>query len=142
MGRFSGQTDQVMRTSVHGFHQSTRVYDPSTRCRIHGCYLFFYVYTAIFPSQCGADHIWIKQNLKIKSLLETSRYAVMAQIWIAICVYLLLAYFKFSSQIYKSFQQIIRLLQLNLFDHRDLRDLLGDGPPESSGSQYQTRLLF
>ena len=33
---------------------------------------------------------WIKQNLKIKSFLGTSRNAVMTQIWIAICIYLLL----------------------------------------------------
>jgi len=85
---------------------------------------------------------WIKQNLKIKSFLGTSRNAVMTQIWIAICVYLLLAYLKFASQIDKSFQQILRLLQLNLFDRRDLRGLLVGGPPESSGPQLQTRLLF
>ena len=38
---------------------------------------------------------WIKQNLKIKSSLGTSRNAVMTQIWIAICMYLLLSYIKF-----------------------------------------------
>jgi putative transposase len=67
---------------------------------------------------------WIKQNLKIKSFLGTSRNAVMTQIWIAICVYLLLAYLKFASQIGGSFQQILRLLHLNLFERRDLRALL------------------
>jgi putative transposase len=39
---------------------------------------------------------WLKQNMKIKSFLGTSRNAVITQIWIAICVYLLLAYFKLS----------------------------------------------
>ncbi len=73
---------------------------------------------------------WIKQNLKIKSFLGTSRNAVMTQIWIAICVYLLLAYLKFASQIDKSLQQILRLLHLNLFDRRDLRRLLVGDPPE------------
>ncbi len=34
---------------------------------------------------------WIKQKLKIKSFVGTSRNAVMTQIWIA-CVHLLLAY--------------------------------------------------
>ena len=38
---------------------------------------------------------WIKQNLKIKSFLGTSRNAVLTQIWIAVCVYLLLSYIKF-----------------------------------------------
>ena len=34
---------------------------------------------------------WIKQNLKIKTFVGTSKNAVMTQIWIAVCVYLLLA---------------------------------------------------
>ncbi|MCP5418110.1 MAG: IS4 family transposase [Chromatiaceae bacterium] len=85
---------------------------------------------------------WIKQNLKIKSFLGTSRNAVMTQIWIAICVYLLLAYLKFASQIDKSFQQILRLLQLNLFERRELRALLVGDPPEPSVPQIQTRLQF
>jgi len=85
---------------------------------------------------------WIKQNLKIKSFLGTSRNAVMTQIWIAICVYLMLAYLKFASQIDKSFQQIIRLLQLNLFDRRNLRGLLVGGSPEPPVPQFQTSLQF
>jgi hypothetical protein len=85
---------------------------------------------------------WIKQNLKIKSFLGTSRNAVMTQIWIAICVYLLLAYLKFASRISRSMQQILRLLQLNLFDRRDLRGLLVGDPPEPPVTQFQTRLRF
>jgi len=38
---------------------------------------------------------WIKQNLKIKSFIGTSKNAVLTQIWIALCLYLLLAYIKF-----------------------------------------------
>jgi hypothetical protein len=38
---------------------------------------------------------WIKQNLKIKSFLGTSKNAVMTQIWIAMCYFLLLAFIKF-----------------------------------------------
>jgi len=37
---------------------------------------------------------WIKQNLKIKTFLGTSRNAVMTQLWIAFCTYLLLSYNK------------------------------------------------
>ncbi|MFT5115710.1 MAG: hypothetical protein ACI8P9_005063 [Parasphingorhabdus sp.] len=54
---------------------------------------------------------WIKQNLKIKSFVGTSKNAVMTQIWIALCVYLLLAYIKFNSKLTKSMQQMLRLLQ-------------------------------
>tara|TARA_R110001592_G_scaffold357716_1_gene661376 strand:- start:223 stop:1374 length:1152 start_codon:yes stop_codon:yes gene_type:complete len=71
---------------------------------------------------------WIKQNLKIKSFVGTSKNAVMTQIWIAMCVYLLIAFLAFQSGLTKSMQQIIRLLQLNLFDKRDLMALLRGDP--------------
>ncbi len=71
---------------------------------------------------------WIKQNLKIKTFIGTSKNAVMTQIWIAMCVYLLLAFIKFHSKLKKSMQQILRLLQLNLFEKRDLRALLRGDP--------------
>jgi len=67
---------------------------------------------------------WIKQNLKIKSFMGTSKNAVMTQIWIALCVYLLLAYLKFQSKTVKSMQQIVRLLQTNLFEKWSLTDLI------------------
>ena len=85
---------------------------------------------------------WIKQNLKIKSFLGTSRNAVMTQIWIAMCVYLLLSYIRFLSNIQPSLQQILRLLQINLFDRRDLLELLRGDPPEPHISPNQTTLLF
>ncbi|MFT6476511.1 MAG: putative transposase [Zhongshania aliphaticivorans] len=71
---------------------------------------------------------WIKQNLKIKSFVGTSKNAVMTQIWIAMCVYLLIAFLAFQSGLAKSMQQILRLLQLNLFDKRDLMALLRGAP--------------
>jgi IS4 transposase len=73
---------------------------------------------------------WIKQNLKIKSFIGTSKNAVMTQIWIALCVYLLLAFLKFQSKLDKSMQQILRLLQLNLFEKRGLMALLRGDPPD------------
>jgi hypothetical protein len=73
---------------------------------------------------------WIKQNLKIKSFVGTSKNAVMTQIWVAMCVYLLIAFLKFQSALTKSMQQLLRLLQLNLFDKRDLMALLRGDPPD------------
>ncbi len=74
---------------------------------------------------------WIKQNLRIKAFLGTSENVVMTQKMPALCVYLLLAYLKFRFKISKSLQQIIRLLQLNLFTRRSLLVLLR--PPDQSG---------
>jgi len=85
---------------------------------------------------------WIKQNLKIKSFLGTSKNAVMTQIWIALCMVLLLAYLKHISKAVQSLQQILRLLQLNLFMKRDLIALLrGDPPPDRSEVNPQLELL-
>jgi len=67
---------------------------------------------------------WIKQNLKIKSFMGTSKNAVLTQIWIALCVYLLLAFLKFQSQTTKTMQQMLRLLQTNLFEKWSLIDLI------------------
>jgi IS4 transposase len=84
----------------------------------------------IYKARCQVELFfkWIKQNLKIKSFIGTSKNAVMAQIWIALCVYLLLAFLKFESGLTKSMQQLLRLLQLNLFEKRDLMALLRSDP--------------
>lgn len=77
---------------------------------------------------------WIKQNLKIKSFLGTTENAVMTQVMVALCNYLLLAYLKFKSKAAFSLQKIIRLLQTNLFSRRSLLGLMRpintDRPPD------------
>ena len=78
---------------------------------------------------------WIKQNLKVKSFVGTSRNAVMTQVWTAMCIYLILSYLKFANRIAWRLSEILRLLQLNLFERRPLRELLGSGnesPPDRS----------
>jgi len=85
---------------------------------------------------------WVKQNLKIKSFVGTSKNAVMTQIWIALCVYLLLAFLKYQSKLRKSMQQILRILQLNLFEKRDMMALLrGDPVPDKLPDRNQLVLL-
>ena len=69
---------------------------------------------------------WIKQNLKVKSFVGTSRNAVLTQLWIAVCMYLLVCYVKFLSRGGWKLVGILRLLQLNLFERRSLDDLLGN----------------
>ena len=84
---------------------------------------------------------WIKQNLRIKSFVGTSRNAVMTRIWIALCVYLLLAYIKFANRLAWSMQEILRVLQMNLFDRRAILDVLAPSsdPPDDPG---QLQLAF
>jgi hypothetical protein len=61
--------------------------------------------------------------------VDHAELAVLTQIWIAMCDYLILAFIKFQSKLKKSMQQILRLLQLNLFEKRDLMALFRGDPP-------------
>ena len=85
---------------------------------------------------------WIKQNLKIKSFVGTSKNAVMTQIWIALCIYLLLSFIKYQSKLKKSMQQILRLLQLNLFEKRDMMALLRGDPPRDRQPDIDQMVLL
>lgn len=85
---------------------------------------------------------WVKQNLKIKSFIGTSKNAVLTQIWIAMCIYLLLAFLKFQSKLKKSIQQILRLFQLNLFEKRDLMALLRGDPIKPIPINSSQLILF
>lgn len=59
---------------------------------------------------------WIKQNLKIKSFLWTSKNAVLTQIWIAMIYYLLLCYLKFKTRMRSSLLEITRMIQEVIFE--------------------------
>jgi len=67
---------------------------------------------------------WIKQNLKIKSFLGTSKNAVMTQIWIAMCYYLLLTYIKYQTKYSFSLLQLSRVVREMLFERKALIDIL------------------
>ena len=79
---------------------------------------------------------WIKQNLKVKRFVGRSKNAVLSQLWVATCMYLLLAYLKFVLRLSWSLHQMLRVFQLNLFDRRPLvvavHDALATGFPRPS----------
>lgn len=83
---------------------------------------------------------WIKQNLKLKSFVGLSNNAVMTQILVAMCAYLMLAYLKFSSKFKQSLQQMIRLIQVNLFIRRELRALFE--PPDKIEKNVRQAVLL
>ena len=85
---------------------------------------------------------WIKQNLKIKSFIGNSKNAILTQIWISLCTYLLLAYLKFSAKLNCSLQEMLRLLQLNLFIRRDLMALLRGDPPDKADLKNNRQLVL
>lgn len=77
----------------------------------------------------------IKQHLKIKTFLGTSENAVMTQIWVALITYLILAFLRFKAGLGLSFHQMLRLLQINLFDRRNLLDLFNPQQCPAAGGR-------
>lgn len=67
---------------------------------------------------------WIKQNLKIKTFLGTSENAVLTQIWVAMCYYLLLTFIKFQTNYRHSLFYLHRVIQETLLARCTIIDLL------------------
>jgi len=67
---------------------------------------------------------WIKQNLKIKSFLGTSKNAVLIQIWVAMIYYLLLTYIKYQCRYPKSLTFLRKIIPEVLFDNISFYDIL------------------
>jgi hypothetical protein len=79
----------------------------------------------------------LKQNLKIKTFVGTSANAVHLQIWTALIAILLLKYLQMRSRLFWSLSNLIALLRLNLFVHRDLWAWLDqpyEPPPETTAA--------
>ena len=62
----------------------------------------------------------LKQNLKIKTFVGTSANAVKTQLWTALISMLLLRYLQLSSRFGWSLSNLVALLRMKLFTHRDL----------------------
>ena len=62
----------------------------------------------------------LKQNLKIKTFVGTSANAVKIQIWTALIAMLILRFLQLRSQYNWSLSNLVALLRMNLFTHRDL----------------------
>ena len=68
---------------------------------------------------------WIKQNLKIKSFLGTSKNAVMTQIWAAMIYYLLLAFIKFQTKCRHTLHELTRIIGELLLENTHLIEIIG-----------------
>ena len=67
---------------------------------------------------------WVKQNLKFKTFLGTSANAVITQVWVALCLYLILALLRFISKTVHSMREILNWIRINLFSNEILNDYL------------------
>ena len=67
---------------------------------------------------------WIKQHLRIKSFFGTSENAVKTQIWIALCVYVLIAIVKKRLDLEASLYTILQMISVTAFEKMPLDQLL------------------
>jgi hypothetical protein len=86
----------------------------------------------------------IKQNLKIKTFVGTSANAVKTQIWTALICMLLLRYLQLKSRFGWSLANLVALLRMNLFTHRDLHSWIDEpfGLPPDPDEAAQIAMAF
>jgi len=86
---------------------------------------------------------WIKQNLRIKTFYGTSPNAVKTQVWIAVCVYVLVAIIAKEQGIDRNPSEILQILGITLFEKVPMNQALTakcDNAPESG--DYKQLVLF
>jgi hypothetical protein len=86
----------------------------------------------------------LKQNLKIKTFVGTTANAVKIQIWTALVAMLILRYCQLKASFCWSLSNLVALLRMNLFTHRDFWRWL-DEPYETPPLPYvekQTTFAF
>ncbi len=71
---------------------------------------------------------WVKQNLKIKSFLGSSCNAVLSQIWVAMCYYLLLSYISFQTKLSKTITELSIMIREVMMERVNLIDILSLSP--------------
>jgi hypothetical protein len=85
---------------------------------------------------------WIKQHLKVKTFIGTSKNAVLTQIWIALIVYLIAWYFKHQTKFEGSLLAMIRLLNETLLKRVHLLEILGLQTPKTNNDKGFEQLLL
>lgn len=86
---------------------------------------------------------WIKQHLRIKAFYGTSENAVKTQIWIAVCVYVLVAIVKKRLGLDQSLYTILQILSVGLFEKTPiLRAFSGDQSINEMDQTCNQLLLF
>jgi hypothetical protein len=85
---------------------------------------------------------WIKQNLRIKHFFGTTENAVKTQIWIAICVYVLVAIVRKELGLELSLSQILQILSVNVFEQMPLAQLVTQTQSQDSPSNSPNQLML
>lgn len=85
---------------------------------------------------------WIKGHLRIKCFYGTSKNAVLTQVWIAICVYVLVAILKKQSKASASMYTILQILDTHAFSQVPLHELIVQKTDACSSTESHNQLQF
>jgi hypothetical protein len=85
---------------------------------------------------------WIKQNLRIRTFFGNSLNAVQTQIWIAICVYVLVAIIRKELHLDLSLHRILQVLSVTPFEKVPLIQLLTNEARIDVAATDHNQLLF
>jgi len=85
---------------------------------------------------------WVKQNLRIKHFFGTSDNAVKTQVWIAICVYVLVAIVRKELGLELSLSQILQVLSVNVFEQVPLAELVAKTATQNETLDSCNQLVF
>ncbi len=83
---------------------------------------------------------WIKQHLRIKAFVGVSENAVKTQIWIAVCVYLLVAILKKRLNLPHSLYQILQVISVNCFEKTEVIRLFDKTKPQTNSAENTNQL--
>jgi IS4 transposase len=85
---------------------------------------------------------WVKQNLRVKHFFGTSDNAVKTQVWIAICVYVLVAILRKELGLELSLSQILQVLSVNVFEQVPLAELVAKTASQNETYDSRNQLVF
>ena len=85
---------------------------------------------------------WIKQNLRIKTFYGTSINAVKTQIWIAVCVYVLVAILAEEHDSTRSPTEILQVLGILLFEKIPMKQAITANNESSSNNDDHKQLIL
>ena len=85
---------------------------------------------------------WIKQNLRIKHFFGTSDNAVKTQVWIAVCVYVLVAIVRKELGLELSLSQILQVLSVNVFEQVPLAELVAKTASQNEMADLRNQLML
>ena len=85
---------------------------------------------------------WIKQHLRIKHFFGNTDNAVKTQIWIAVCVYVLVAIVRKELKLEVSLSQVLQVLSVNVFEQVPVAQLFVNFEPRNLTSESCKQLML